>query len=514
MMKKTTLNIALAMSLGSSLFYSTTALAEQFSVTNSALFTISNNTNLPTTIPANTKVATLTLVSDYSKTVETQSNLSGYLLNFDMDKFDVSIESGNDKLILQRKPQSGYGNRIITNDNTFKVSRCREQGSSAIAPGVNNGQDAICISFDNDGNEISPYGAPYRLELGAESVEELTGNNSGSTVTIYAADLNNAFLVATNANGERDNRLRLQAGTTTGEIDVYTNVAVNSDIEFYVRAIDEQTGTTFLASDNSGGYDSKRENGSNTNNPPTNLSLVNQVTSINRSNSTTTLGTLSATDVDGDNITYSIKSGANSSYFSVNSNSLKVSSLGNYTSNTISVTVIANDGNDGTTEAFFEFAVTDGVSPPHNCTLPTTTYGSRTLEWEVKTSSGLHNATDRFKWYNSSSNYYGDANGYFTCSYSSYPDAKCNTEEFVTRVNSSGYCGAASNPWRLPSKEELSTLKNSNVNLVSDAYYWSSTEGVLGAGLYAFQIQFSPSYVERQIDKVRADHVILVRNKQ
>ena len=77
------------------------------------------------------------------------------------------------------------------------------------------------------------------------------------------------------------------------------------------------------------------------------------------------------------------------------------------------------------------------------------------LTWEVKTTSGLRNKDSTYTWYNSASSTNGGnagtANG-GTCS----DGTGCDTEKFVTNVNTAKLCNA--NDWRMPTRRELRTL--------------------------------------------------------
>jgi hypothetical protein len=85
------------------------------------------------------------------------------------------------------------------------------------------------------------------------------------------------------------------------------------------------------------------------------------------------------------------------------------------------------------------------------------------LIWEVKTNAaGLHNKEDNYNWHNTDTNTNGDKEGdadiVKTCyNYTSdNADSFCNTQAFVSRVNTEGLCGATN--WRLPNREELLSI--------------------------------------------------------
>lgn len=97
------------------------------------------------------------------------------------------------------------------------------------------------------------------------------------------------------------------------------------------------------------------------------------------------------------------------------------------------------------------------------------------LIWEVKTTEGLHNAADRYTWYNTDDLHHGGSAGVqqvedFSASQSNdscfgYDENNsasfCNTQAFVDRVNAAGLCGASD--WRMPTRGELLSLINFHV---------------------------------------------------
>ncbi|MEE9447821.1 MAG: DUF1566 domain-containing protein [Arenicellales bacterium] len=86
------------------------------------------------------------------------------------------------------------------------------------------------------------------------------------------------------------------------------------------------------------------------------------------------------------------------------------------------------------------------------------------LMWEVKTTDGgLHDADDRYFWYNTDANTNGGTTGDentngATCHDYNAADAStfCNTEAYVARVNATNFCGYSD--WRLPNVNELISL--------------------------------------------------------
>ena len=109
------------------------------------------------------------------------------------------------------------------------------------------------------------------------------------------------------------------------------------------------------------------------------------------------------------------------------------------------------------------------------------------LIWEVKAPSNgtvgdsLHDADDRYNWYNTDSFTNGgsvgfaDDDGAICYGYNNADSTTyCNTEAFVNRVNTAGLCGA--NDWRMPKKQELSSIVHyGRTNLSIDTDYFSNT---------------------------------------
>ena len=102
------------------------------------------------------------------------------------------------------------------------------------------------------------------------------------------------------------------------------------------------------------------------------------------------------------------------------------------------------------------------------------------LVWEVKQDEGLHNAEDRYSWYNEDQLSNGGFEGYRragdlagafnnnTCFgfVGGQSPTYCNTTAFIDRVNTAGLCGA--NDWRMPSREELVGIVNFELENVDD----------------------------------------------
>ncbi|MFX4227164.1 MAG: DUF1566 domain-containing protein [Porticoccaceae bacterium] len=94
------------------------------------------------------------------------------------------------------------------------------------------------------------------------------------------------------------------------------------------------------------------------------------------------------------------------------------------------------------------------------------------LMWEVKKTEGLHNAEDRYSWYNDDVFSNGGFEGYQragdlggvlpnnTCFgfVGGNSPTYCNSAAYIDRVNGSALCGA--NDWRLPTRQELVGIVN------------------------------------------------------
>lgn len=134
------------------------------------------------------------------------------------------------------------------------------------------------------------------------------------------------------------------------------------------------------------------------------------------------------------------------------------------------------------------------------------------LVWEVKIGrnnvygdEGLHDADDRFNWYNTNPMTNGGAKGYedddgaICYGYDvNNPASYCNTQAYVARVNSVGLCGASD--WRMPSKMELANLVDfdrigPSIDMAyfpgtrTNDYYWSASPSALHSGM-AWHVYF------------------------
>ena len=143
------------------------------------------------------------------------------------------------------------------------------------------------------------------------------------------------------------------------------------------------------------------------------------------------------------------------------------------------------------------------------------------LMWEVKTTSGLQSRAHTYTWYNSTGvndgGLAGTANG-GTC----FDVINCDTEKFVAAVNAAALCGASD--WRLPDKEELSSLVDSSVAFPGPAIdtgwfpntaaflYWSASP-FASYSFDAWRVSFNTGSV-LNFNKNNAFSVRLVRGGQ
>lgn len=110
------------------------------------------------------------------------------------------------------------------------------------------------------------------------------------------------------------------------------------------------------------------------------------------------------------------------------------------------------------------------------------------LVWEVKTTDGgLHDSGATYSWYSTENNggFDGDLNGAATsCSL-----ANCNTDAFLTQVNTQGLCGFFD--WRLPTHEELLSLVHFGLTDSArvDSEYFPNTGAIADAPLWYWTVQ-------------------------
>lgn len=192
-----------------------------------------------------------------------------------------------------------------------------------------------------------------------------------------------------------------------------------------------------------------------------------------------------------------------------------------------------NDYSDGVAGFSFTKIDTEGYDLPANAISWSCVKDNVTgLYWEVKHGGngvygdeGLHDSDDRFTWYTSDINQdgglagYGNTAGNVCYGYDALISSTCNTEDYVSRVNANGLCGASD--WRIPTRDELRSIANYGAGLGaidtnyfpnSGAWYWSSESDALHTGM-ATSITFSNGR-EGTASKRNAVHVRLVRDAE
>jgi hypothetical protein len=119
------------------------------------------------------------------------------------------------------------------------------------------------------------------------------------------------------------------------------------------------------------------------------------------------------------------------------------------------------------------------------------------LIWEVKSiDSGLRDADNTYSWYSSDSANNGGNAGSENGG-SCIDSGNCDTEKFAESVNLVGLCGA--NDWRLPTKEELVSLVNYQMNTptIDVSYFpntrniWYATNSAFSNSSFAWNVNFS-----------------------
>jgi len=155
------------------------------------------------------------------------------------------------------------------------------------------------------------------------------------------------------------------------------------------------------------------------------------------------------------------------------------------------------------------------------------------LIWEMKVGGndvrgdeGLHDADDRFNWYNTDPKTNGGVEGYSDNDGSicygynaNIPASYCNTQSYVARVNNASLCGA--NNWRLPTLFELLNLVSLDRASPSidttyfpntqSMFYWSSSPYFYQPG-NAWSVSFDNG--ESNSNPGDGHHVRLVRLDQ
>lgn len=169
--------------------------------------------------------------------------------------------------------------------------------------------------------------------------------------------------------------------------------------------------------------------------------------------------------------------------------------------------------------AAFDFTKLDGNGAPLDEDSPSWSCvkdNNTGLVWEIKASAGngiigdegLHDADDRFNWYdtnpatNGGADGFADDDGAICHGYQSGVSSTfCNTQAFASRVNQQRYCGF--DDWRVPSREELRSIVDYghydpaiDTDFFPDSQsvvFWSSSADVYDSG-YAWYVYFKDGF--------------------
>lgn len=139
------------------------------------------------------------------------------------------------------------------------------------------------------------------------------------------------------------------------------------------------------------------------------------------------------------------------------------------------------------------------------------------LIWEVKTTEGLHAASNTYTWLNNDAATNGGDKGKAdggNCS-----DSRCDTESYIAALNQAQVCGYKD--WRLPRRDELSTILDYSVpypgptiasryfpNTDPNAYWTSTIFGPHESGVWAWRFDHGYDFVEQKHTPL---HVLAVR---
>ena len=179
--------------------------------------------------------------------------------------------------------------------------------------------------------------------------------------------------------------------------------------------------------------------------------------------------------------------------------------------------VTNNDDSDGHAGFSFTKINSTGASLPASATNWNCVKDNVTgLMWEVKTTDGgLHDQNHTYTWYESDNTKNGGAAG--TQNGGSCKGSQCDTNAYVTAVNSVGYCDYKD--WRLPTVDELLSIVSLDIyNPAIDINYfpntrnyvfWSSSPYAVSS-VNAWSVFFSYGYSYSHV-KGNNNHVRLVR---
>ncbi len=185
-------------------------------------------------------------------------------------------------------------------------------------------------------------------------------------------------------------------------------------------------------------------------------------------------------------------------------------------------TKIANNGTELAANAALGSGATDWACTRDNVT---------GLTWEVKVNDNTHlrHKGHTYRWYDTDSTRNGGNSGSVgtnTCN-ATLPSSQCNTQAYVTAVNSAQLCGYSD--WRMPHKDELLGLvdqskQESGAAIIDSTYFPNATTGwhwtgtnYAGNPADAWFVDFDygyDAYDYNGVDKTSGTVVRLVRGGQ
>lgn len=147
------------------------------------------------------------------------------------------------------------------------------------------------------------------------------------------------------------------------------------------------------------------------------------------------------------------------------------------------------------------------------------------LTWEVKQSTGLHNANDTYTWFQPDDSKNGGVEGNIGREDTCYgyedtnPSSYCNTDAYIKRVNDEKWCGYFN--WRLPTIEEAHSIVdysrfNPSINtgyfrnMKNERYWGSSMPSVSPGNAWLTDFRDGSNY---GYSKNNSSHVHLVRDR-